>query len=245
MLSSDSAINYYIENNLELNKIISPDIMIKAVLFDMDGVLIDTERINLRLTIETAKDFGFDLKPEDVLKQRSTVPEESDRYYRSVYGENFDFYAIRKERRRRMKIFIEDNGLDLKDGVNEVFEHLEKINLKKAVVTSTQYDRAMNYIKMLGIENRFDAIVSASMVERGKPYPDVYLYAADKIGEEPNNCVAVEDSLNGVRAAYGAGCKVAIFPDLTEPDEEMRKMGTWVLESMESLIGIVDGLLKN
>lgn len=214
--------------------------MIKAILFDMDGVLIDTERINLRFTIEAAKDFGFDLKPEDALKQRSTAPEESDRYYRSVYGEDFDFYAIRDERRRRMRDFIEENGLDLKEGVREVFEHLEKMNLKKAVVTSTQYDRAMNYIRMLGIENRFDAIVSASMVERGKPYPDVYLYAAEKINEKPENCIAVEDSPNGVRAAYGAGCKVAIFPDLTEPDEEMRNMGTWVLKSMESLIGILD-----
>ncbi|MGI6472716.1 MAG: HAD family hydrolase [Candidatus Methanomethylophilaceae archaeon] len=214
--------------------------MIKAILFDMDGVLIDTERINLRFTIEAAKDFGFDLKPEDALKQRSTAPEESDRYYRSVYGEDFDFYAIRDERRRRMRDFIEENGLDLKEGVREVFEHLEKMNLKKAVVTSTQYDRAMNYIRMLGIENRFDAIVSASMVERGKPYPDVYLYATEKINEKPENCIAVEDSPNGVRAAYGAGCKVAIFPDLTEPDEEMRNMGTWVLKSMESLIGILD-----
>jgi len=210
----------------------------------MDGVLIDTERINLRFTIEAAKDFGFDLKPEDALKQRSTAPEESDRYYRSVYGEDFDFYAIRDERRRRMRDFIEENGLDLKEGVREVFEHLEKMNLKKAVVTSTQYDRAMNYIRMLGIENRFDAIVSASMVERGKPYPDVYLYAAEKINEKPENCIAVEDSPNGVRAAYGAGCKVAIFPDLTEPDEEMRNMGTWVLESMESLIGILDKSLE-
>jgi HAD superfamily hydrolase (TIGR01509 family) len=218
--------------------------MIKAILFDMDGVLIDTERINLRFTIEAAKDFGFDLKPEDALKQRSTAPEESDRYYRSVYGEDFDFYAIRDERRRRMRDFIEENGLDLKEGVREVFEHLEKMNLKKAVVTSTQYDRAMNYIRMLGIENRFDAIVSASMVERGKPYPDVYLYAAEKINEKPENCIAVEDSPNGVRAAYGAGCKVAIFPDLTEPDEEMRNMGTWVLESMESLIGILDKSLE-
>lgn len=218
--------------------------MIKAILFDMDGVLIDTERINLRFTIEAAKDFGFDLKPEDALKQRSTAPEESDRYYRSVYGEDFDFYAIRDERRRRMRDFIEENGLDLKEGVREVFEHLEKMNLKKAVVTSTQYDRAMNYIRMLGIENRFDAIVSASMVERGKPYPDVYLYATEKINEKPENCIAVEDSPNGVRAAYGAGCKVAIFPDLTEPDEEMRNMGTWVLESMESLIGILDKSLE-
>lgn len=215
--------------------------MIKAVLFDMDGVLIDTERLNLEYTIETAKDMGYDVSVEDALTQRSRIAEESDKFFKSRYGEDFDFYAMRDERRRRIQAHIDENGLKLNEGVKDVFDHIEKRNLKKAVVTSSNLDMAMNYIRMLDIEDRFDRIVSASMVELGKPHPDVYLYAANIIGERPEHCIAVEDSPNGVRSAYAAGCKVAVYPDLTEPDEEMRKMSSWVSNSMEDLIKILDG----
>lgn len=206
----------------------------------MDGVLIDTERLNLKYTIETAKDMGYDVSIEDALTQRSRVAEESDRFFKSIYGEDFDFYAMRTERRRRIRLHIDENGLELNEGVEEVFEHIEKRNLKKAVVTSSDLDMAMNYIRMLDIEDRFDRIVSASMVERSKPHPDVYLYAADMVGVHPEQCIAVEDSPNGVRSAFSAGCKVAMYPDLSEPDEDMRKMSSWVLDSMEDLIGIID-----
>ena len=218
--------------------------MINAILFDMDGVLIDTERLNLKFTIETAKDMGFDVTPEDALTQRSSVSEVSDKFFKSKYGEDFNFYAMRDERRRRIQIYIDENGLELNEGVNEVLDHVEKRNLKKAVVTSSDFDRAMVYIRMLGIEDRFDTIVSASMVELGKPNPDVYLYTAEIIGENPEDCIAVEDSPNGVRSAYSAGCKVAMYPDLTEPDEEMREMSSWVLDSIKDLIKIVDESLN-
>ena len=187
-----------------------------------------------------SKDMGYDVSVEDALTQRSRVAEESERFFKSRYGEDFDFYAMRKERRRRIRLHIDENGLELNEGVNEVFDHIEKRNLKKAVVTSSDLDMATNYIRMLGIEDRFDKIISASMVERGKPYPDVYLYAADTIEERPEHCIAVEDSPNGVHSAYSAGCRVAMYPDLSEPDEELRKMSSWVLESMEDLIGIIE-----
>ena len=218
--------------------------MVKAILFDMDGVLIDTERLNLEFMIEVAKEFGCTIDPDDILSLRSASQEECDIYYRSRYGEDFDFYAIRDERRKRIRQHIEENGLELKDGVEEVLDHADTKDLKKAVVTSTEYDRAMGYIRMLGIEDRFDTIVSASMVRNGKPDPDVYVYASGIIGERPWDCIAVEDSHNGVRSAYNAGCMVAVVPDLAEADEDMRNMGTWVLDSIDQLIGIMDELLR-
>lgn len=214
--------------------------MIRAALFDMDGVLIDTERLNLGFMIETCNEFGFDVKPEDILNMRSVDPDSCARFYRDTYGPDFDFFAIRDARRKKMREHIDANGLPVKKGAVELLDHLRHIGVKTAVVTSTQYDRAVNYMRMVGLEPKFDAIISASMVTRGKPEPDVYLFASDEIGEAPEDCIAIEDSPNGATSAYRAGCRVAFVPDLTAPDDHVRSMSSWVVESLDRLIPIVD-----
>ena len=214
--------------------------MIKAILFDMDGTLIDSERLNLEFMIQTCKEFGFDVDPADILSLRSNDPETCNRVYRNKYGDSFDFYEIRERRRELMRNHIAENGLPVKPGVYELMAHLKSIDVKTAVVTSTQYDRAMNYMKMIGLDTELDSVISAHMVKNGKPAPDVYLYASKIIGESPCDCLAVEDSPNGVRSAHAAGCKVAVVPDLTPPDDMMRRKSTWIVDNLADLIPIID-----
>ena len=214
--------------------------MIKAVLFDMDGTLIDTERLNLEFMIESCRQFGFEVEPEDILSLRSSDPETCSRVYRDKYGDSFDFYQIRELRRNMMREHVEEVGLPVKAGAHELIDHLRSIGVKTAVVTSTQYDRAMNYMKIIGLDTKLDLLVSAHMVKNGKPAPDVYLYAAEIIGEAPEDCIAVEDSPTGVQSAYSAGCRVALVPDLTPPDEDMELRSDWIVETLADLIPVVD-----
>ena len=214
--------------------------MIKAILFDMDGTLIDSERPNLDFMIETCREFGFNVDREDILSMRSISPEGCSEFYRSKYGEDFDFFRIRDSRREKMRNYVENEGLQVKPGVYELMDFLDDINIKTAVVTSNQYDRAVNYMKMIDLDGRFDYVISAAMVKNGKPAPDVYLYASEKVGEIPVNCIAVEDSPNGVQSAYSAGCNVAVVPDITPADEMMKKNGKWILNDLSELIPIIE-----
>ena len=116
---------------------------------------------------------------------------------------------------------------------------LKKMGYEIAVVTATDEERAKDYLTKIGIYDFFDDVICATMVERGKPYPDVYLYACERIGKKTSECIAVEDSPNGIRAAYTAGCHVVMIPDLTQPDEETKKMLDYKADSIRDIPKIV------
>ena len=120
--------------------------------------------------------------------------------------------------------------------VEETIKELKRRGYQTAVVTATAEDRAVRYLEMVGFKELFDEIISASMVKLGKPRPDVYLYACEKIGRKPEECMAVEDSPNGVNAAYQAGCHVTMVPDLTPADEEVKKMADHVVPDLRGLL---------
>lgn len=196
----------------------------KAVIFDMDGVLIDTEKHLVRLWCQAAKEFGYDMKREHALMIRSLAGEYAGPKLQSIYGEEFDYPLVRSRRKELMKAYLEENGIEKKPGVEEILLYLKELGLKTAVATATDEERATKYLKEIGIYELFDKVVCANMVEHGKPMPDVYLYACKQIGEMPEECYAVEDSPNGVKSASSAGCKTIMIPDLTEPDEETEKL---------------------
>ena len=132
--------------------------------------------------------------------------------------------AIRARRKQLMKEHIEKNGIEKKPDVDEILDYLRSKNIKTAVATATDPERTKQYLTQIGIYDKFDQLVSATTVENGKPEPDVYLYACEQIGEKPKDCIAVEDSPNGILSAYRAGLSVVMVPDLAEPDEETAKL---------------------
>ena len=119
-----------------------------------------------------------------------------------------------------MREHIARYGIDKKPGVDELLDYLKAHGIRTAVATATDPVRAKDYLTRIGIYDKFDRVICASMVENGKPKPDIYLYACEQIGESPCDCIAVEDSPNGVRAASDAGLRTVMVPDLTKPDEE-------------------------
>jgi DNA helicase-2/ATP-dependent DNA helicase PcrA len=138
--------------------------------------------------------------------------------------EEMDYEAIRNYRKQLMEECIRQNGIDLKPGVRELLAFLKEHHIQSAIATATDMERTERYLKQIGLYGEFDRIVSASMVKEGKPAPDIYLYACEACGCLPEECMAVEDSPNGVLSAYRAGCRVVMVPDQTQPDEELQKL---------------------
>lgn len=217
---------------------------IKAVIFDMDGVLIDTEKHYFSCWLQASKEAGFPFSEEQALMLRSCDAKVAARMMQESFGEGFDYYAIRERRRQLVKERLEVCGVEKKPGVEETLLYLREKGIKTAVATATPLDRTREHLTQLGLLGLFDKIVSAKEVENGKPAPDVYLYACNQIGEEPGSCIAVEDSPNGIMSAYRAGLKPVMVPDLTQPDEELKKLLFGCEKSLTGVCAIIDNFLS-
>lgn len=213
--------------------------MIKAVIFDMDGVLVNSEKYVNIYWREAMKSFGYDMNYETALELRSLDSKLTEVKMRDIFGDDLDFIAVREERRRLMRNHVSNNGMESKPGAAEAIEKIKKSGMKVAIATSTEVKRANHYLTLAGLDGVFENIICSSMVKRGKPYPDVYLYTCDRMGIRPDECAAVEDSPNGVISAYDAGCKVIMVPDLTEPDDDLKKKLFAKIESLRDLPGVL------
>lgn len=214
--------------------------MVKAVIFDMDGLLLDTEKLLVRFWQEAAREAGFDMTREIALNIRSMHRSFAIPYLKSVLGDDFDYLKIRSRRMELMNEHLAKHGLELKKGAKTLLTYLNENKIPAAVATATDYERAEKYLKETGIFGYFDKIICATMVKVGKPKPDIYIYAASELGLEPSECAALEDSPNGVKSAAAAGCKTIMVPDLTEPDEELSRIIAAKAGSLDEVIGILE-----
>lgn len=212
---------------------------IRAVIFDMDGVLIDTEKHYNAAWCEAARMAGFDFKREHALMLRSCDAQLAAKMMKDIFGAGFDYFAIREVRRRLVAERLEQYGLEKKPGIDEILAFLHENGIKAAVATATPMELTLQHLERIGVRGQFDKIVSAKQVAHGKPAPDVYLYACEQIKEAPQDCIAVEDSPNGIKSAYAAGCKPVMVPDLTQPDEEIRPMLYAVADALGDLKRII------
>lgn len=215
--------------------------MIKAVIFDMDGVLIDTEKHYIEAWCEAAQRAGFDFTREHALMLRSFDARFACEFMQGIFGREFDYFAIREVRRALVAERLEKYGIEKKPGIDEILEFLHENGIKAAVATATPIDVAYSYLEKIRVRGNFDKIVSAKQVECGKPAPDVYIYACEQIGEKPEDCIAAEDSPNGIKSAYAAGCKPVMVPDLTQPDEELKPLLYACVPSLADIKEIVLG----
>lgn len=216
--------------------------MIKAVLFDMDGILIDTEKYLTVYKQQAMREAGYRMTLEEAYLFRSLASKFARGKAKEIYGEDFDYDAVRDRRKELMSAHIERYGLEKKPYVEETVRELRRRGYQTAVVTATDEERAVHYLRMAGFAELFDEIVSTSMVEDGKPCPDVYLYACRKIGRKPEECMAAEDSPNGVQSAWSAGCHVMMVPDLTAPTKETKERTEHVVKDLRGLLEILPQL---
>lgn len=213
---------------------------IQAVIFDMDGLMIDTEKLLMKYWLEAAHQCGYDMRREHVLGIRSLAAKYAIPKLQSELGEDFDYYKVRKLRLQLMNAHIEKYGIEEKPGLGELLDYLKSHNYKTAVATATDEQRTVRYLTSLGRLQYFDKIICAPMVANGKPAPDIYLEAAGLIETKPNQCMALEDSPNGILSAYRAGMYPVMVPDLSQPDAETRKLLYRCVSNLAEVITVLE-----
>lgn len=196
----------------------------KGAVFDMDGLLLDTEKLYTRFWCEAGQQCGYLFELKHALSLRSLSKELAIQKLKGYFGRDFDYQAVHDLRVVLMDKFIKENGVEAKEGASELLNYLRQNNYKIALATSSPLERASEHLSLVGLYDFFDAFACRPMVKFGKPAPDIYLLACDRLSLAPQQCVALEDSPTGVRSAFSAGCSVINIPDMDMPDAETQKM---------------------
>ena len=197
---------------------------IRGVISDMDGVILDSEKLYVRFWCEAANLCGFPMEKRHALGIRSMARPFAIERLRGWFGEGFDYDLVRNKRIELMDGYVSGHGIQAKPGAKALLEWLKANGYGVALATATPVERASLYLNSVGLLGYFDEVCSAREVKNGKPMPDIYLYAAKKLGLAPSECLALEDSPNGARSAASAGCKTVLIPDLDDPTEELKDL---------------------
>lgn len=218
--------------------------MVSGIIFDMDGVLIDSERQSNEGWLWAAGQLGVDM-PMWLIDSFKGAPAELcckffDDYYKGV----IDYWEAKELRTQHVYKIRETEGIPVKKGVKDIFEYIRNNGLKCAVATSTRRESAEKTLHEIGVWDYLDAVVYGDEVERGKPEPDIFLRAAKAIGINPSEAVVVEDSINGIKAGYAADMRVVHIPDTIAIDDDIRKLTYMVCADLNGLIDVVESINK-
>lgn len=204
----------------------------KAVVFDMDGVLFDTERVCMESWVSVAKRRGMQGMREvfPLCIGRSSTDDEN--VLKEHYGNDFDYWAFRQEASEEFWREIEEKGLPQKKGVRELLDYLREDGWKVGLASSTNRASVMNHLDRAGITPYFSFVIGGEEILHSKPEPEIYLKACEGLGTLPEETYAIEDSYNGIRSAHGAGMKAIMVPDMLAPTKEMEEKSLVILSDL-------------
>ena len=211
-----------------------------GVLFDMDGVVIDTEKLYTRFWMEAARALGHPMTLEQALQMRSLGRGPSQEKLDSFFGPGVvDYMTLRAVRIERMEAFIAAHGVEEKPGIRALLALLKEKNIPCAITSSSSVPLIRRHLGNLGLLDGFTALCSGKDVPHGKPAPDIYLAGAAAIGVAPENCLAIEDSPAGLEAAWRAGGMGIFVPDQDRPDELTQSRCFAVADSLFDVMEVV------
>ena len=209
----------------------------KGAIFDMDGLLFDTERVFQETWHEIAGENNVVLDKSFLKTVTGTSGERLCRVIEEFYHIS-DGKPLVDDCTERVRKKLSVN-VPIKEGTFEILEYFKRNNIKMAVASSSRIEQIESNLKISGIKDYFDAVVSGTEVSHGKPAPDIFLYAAERIGCKPEECFVFEDSENGIKAGHAAGCMTVMVPDLMEASPEIRpycyKVCSSLLEFVQNL----------
>lgn len=204
----------------------------QAVIFDMDGTLLDTESVFKTIVFEVCSELGFEMTDAVHMSMVGGSHEHTNKLLIESYGVAFP-YTLFDERCRVIMRERSHSGVPVKPGALELVTELRDRQIPTAVATSSRNPHAQHHLGAAGLLDLFDTVVTRDDVVNPKPHPEPYLTAAKRLGVDPLHCLALEDSHAGVRAAHAAGMQTVMVPDLVHPSEEIRALGIAVMESLD------------
>ena len=213
---------------------------IEAVIFDMDGVLFDTEKLCMDSWIAIAGERN--IPDMEVFFPRCIGRNLTDTrmLFGEFYGEQYDYEEFRKQASAWFHSYIEKNGIPMKKGVKELLEYLRRGGYKIGLASSTSRHSVEDHLERAGIREYFQSLTTGDMVEHSKPQPDIYLMACKSLEVNPAQTMAIEDSPNGIRAAHAAGMIPVMVPDLIAPDQEMREKSSLICHDLLEVMHFFD-----
>ena len=204
----------------------------KYIIFDFDGVIVDSEREYYKAWKDASIYYGYELSNEELLSLRSC-----DKSIASSLFNGIDNYnTVREKRREIMNNSLKINKFPLKKGIYELFEYLRNKGYTIIIATSSSLDMVNIHLEYYGLNKYISEVLSVKGLKRGKPYPDIYEYICSHYCLIPNEVLAIEDSPNGIKSAYGASCKVVMIPDLTDVTDDIKDMVALVCKNAIDLI---------
>lgn len=215
--------------------------MIQAVIFDMDGLMFDTERLLAEAVAQAGKELGIPGIREFARRLAGVCLAEERRMFSERYGPDFPFDGLTRRKRELMDAWIRKNGVPVKPGLLELLRALKAEGYRTAVATSTAQKRAAGYLEQTGAAAYLDHAVYGDMLEKSKPDPDIYLKTAAALGVAPEACMALEDSPVGIRSAHDAGMRTVMVPDLVEPDGELEKLTFACVPTLSEVLPLLHG----
>lgn len=213
---------------------------IEAVIFDMDGLMLDTERLAAQGWEKTAGKLGFVMDEGRISQLRGRNIADSRKLFEGWYQGEVDYDQARAVRVAYVRDYMDENGVPVKAGLVKLLEYLRQQKIPAAVATSTERKLVEKQLGQAGVLSYFDAVVCGNEVSRSKPDPEIFLTAMGKVHADPKKCIVLEDSFNGIRAGAAAGSKVIMVPDMDQPSEEIRELCFCVCSVLSDVIDVLE-----
>ncbi len=219
------------------------DKIYSAAVFDLDGLVLDTETVSHSAWKRAISDFGFYIADDLYHKIVGLSIRDIEKIFADAFGPDFPLPQITERRCQYIKDHVVKCGVGVKPGLVELLDFLDEIKFTKAVATSSTRELATLELTAANLIDRFDALVCGDQIKKGKPAPDIFLKAAELLNAPPKQCLAFEDSNNGLLAAHNAGMTAIVVPDFVKPSEKTVSLAKKVFSSLDQAIPFIKELL--
>lgn len=217
--------------------------MIQGVIFDMDGLMTNTEQLFIDLWCEVMVERGMPEHRDIVTHCIGLDHKLTEAYVHERLGAEFDYHGVIMDVAARSVCYCDRHGVPVKPGLYALLDFLDEKGLPYAVATSTKSENARRRLENIKILPRLGGLITGDMVTKGKPNPDIFLMAAEALALPPESCLVLEDSPHGILAAHRAGCVPVMVPDLKQPDEETLSRVYGVCKSLYDVIPLLETLI--